>query len=156
MSEEETTAKPNGEYEKGAAVSRKPFRISDFDEPRDKEMAVFTQAKKLSEYLFTITQKSPVKYRWNIISRLLNTSTEIIEDLYRANFEREAERVIWQKKAMASLNLLDFYSETAKNLQAITFHQMEVIAKQITEVKKLLSGWVRSTKKSDKAPPANT
>lgn len=42
--------------------ARKPFRIPDFDPPRDKEMAVFTHAKKLSEYIFVITEKSPKNY----------------------------------------------------------------------------------------------
>lgn len=129
---------------------RKPFRIPDFDPPRDREMAVFTHAKKLSEYIFVITEKSPVKFRWNILSRLLNTSTDIIECLYHANYNRGAERIVWQKKAMVALCLLDFYAETAKTKQAITFRQMAIIGKQITDVKKLLSGWVKSTKKKDK------
>ena len=30
------------------ATTRKPFRITEFDTPKDKEMAVFTHAKKLS------------------------------------------------------------------------------------------------------------
>lgn len=129
--------------------SRKPFRVPEFDTPKDREMAVFTHAKKLSEYIFVITEKSPVKFRWNILSRLLNTSVEIIENLYRANYETGEERILWQKKAMVSLSLLDFYSETAKTKQAITFRQMEIIAVQIFEVKKLLSGWVKSTKRRD-------
>lgn len=80
-------------------VGRKSFRITDFDTPKDREMAVFTHAKKLSQYIFVITEKSPAKFRWNITSRLLNTSVEIIEDLYRANYERGEERVVWQKKS---------------------------------------------------------
>ena len=47
---------------------------------------------------------------------------------------------------MIALNILDFYADTAKTKQAITFRQMTLMAKQISEVKKLLSGWVRSTK----------
>lgn len=131
--------------EKGAA--RKNFRVHDFDPPRDKQMAVFTHAKKLSEYIFVITEKSPVKLRWSIVSRLINTSVDVIEYLYRANYERDsAARQEWQKKAMVSLNLLDFYAETAKTKQAINFRQMTLIAEQIEDVKKLLSGWVRATK----------
>lgn len=141
-SKTEQPEKPKAEQDAG----RKPFRITEFDPPRDREMAVFTHAKKLSEYIFIITEKSPVKYRWNMVSRLLDTSVEIIENLYRANYDRGDERLTWQKKAMTALNILDFYSETAKTKQAITFRQMTIIARQISEVKKLLSGWVRSTK----------
>lgn len=127
-------------------VSRKPFRLRDFDTPRDKELAVITHAKKLCEYLFVITDRSPAKYRWNIVGRLLNTATDAVECLYRANYERDAERVRWQKQAMINLNMLDFYAETAKTKQAINFHQLTVIVQQISETQKLLSGWVRSTK----------
>lgn len=131
-------------------AGRKPYRITDFDTPRDREMAVFTHAKKLSEYIFIITEKSPAKYRWNIITRLLNTSADVIEYLYRANYERaKTDRIEWQKKAMVALNLLDFYTETARMKFAITNRQTEIIARQIFEVKKLLSGWVRSTKDRD-------
>lgn len=134
------------DFDKEQNASRKPFRLRDFDTPRDKELAVITHAKKLCEYLFVITDKSPAKYRWNIIGRLLNTATDVVECLYRANYERDAERVRWQKQAMINLNMLDFYAETAKTKQAINFHQLTVTVQQIAETQKLLSGWVRSTK----------
>ena len=129
-------------------ASRKPYRINDFDSPRDKEMAVFTHAKKLSEYIFIITEKSPKKFRWSIIGRLQNASVELVENLYRANFEREEDtRLNYQKSASVSLKLIDFYAETARKKQAITIRQTAVIARQLAETEKLLYGWVRSTKK---------
>ncbi len=129
-------------------AARKPFRINDFDSPRDKEMAVFTHAKKLSEYVFVITEKSPKKLRWSIVSRLQNASVGVIESLYRANFEREeAPRIAYQKSAAVNLSLLDFYAETARRKQAITVHQSAIIARQIAETRKLLNGWIRSTKR---------
>lgn len=137
---------PQGQPQDVGKASRKPFRIHDFDTSRDREMAVFTHAKKLSEYIFVITEKSPVKLRWNIVSRLLNCSVDIIENLYMANYARGEERIVWQKKAMVALNILDFYTETAKTKQAISVRQMTIIVKQITEVRKLLTGWVKATK----------
>ena len=128
-------------------VGRKPFVLHDFDTPRDREMAVFTAAKKLSEYIFIITEKSPKKFRWSIISRLQNASVDVVENLYRANFEKGDERIAYQKSAMVSLNLVDFFAETSRAKNAISLHQTEVIARQLVECKKLLSGWVRATKK---------
>ena len=133
--------------DEAAHASRKPYRINDFDCPRDKEMAVFTHAKKLGEYIFVITEKSPKKYRWSIITRLQNCSVEVVEYLYRANFERDKEpRIVFQKRAATALKLLDFYSETARKKRAITIKQMGVIARQISETERLLSGWVKSTR----------
>ena len=126
---------------------RKPFVMHDFDTPRDREMAVFTAAKKLSEYIFVITEKSPKKFRWSIITRLQNASVDVVENLYRANFERGIEeRIAYQKSALVSINLLDFFTETARSKQAISVHQAAVIGKQIVECKKLLNGWVKATK----------
>ncbi len=131
-----------------SAATRKSYHISDFDNPRDKEMAVFTHAKKLSEYIFVITEKLPKKYRWSIISRLQNASVELVENLYRANFERdEALRITFQKCAAVCIKLIDFYAETARKKQAITIRQTAVLAKHIAETEKLLNGWVRSTKR---------
>ena len=73
-------------------VSRKPFKITEFEQAHNKEMAVFTHAKKMSEYIFVVTAKSPVKLRWSIVSRLINASVDVIENLYRANYERGEER----------------------------------------------------------------
>ncbi len=132
--------------EKNAA--RKPYRVNDFDTPHDREMAVFTHAKKLSEYVFVITEKSPKKLRWSIVSRLQNASVEVIENLYHANFEREvADRLTYQKRAAVSLKLLDFYAETARKKQAITIRQTGVLAQYVAETVKLLNGWIKSTKR---------
>ncbi|MCM1297191.1 MAG: four helix bundle protein, partial [Muribaculaceae bacterium] len=93
-------------------------------------------------------EKSPKKLRWSIVARLQNTSVDVIEYLYRANYERdEKQRAEYQKRAAVSLNLLDFFTETAKRKQAINTRQMAIIAKQISEVKRMLSGWVKSAKK---------
>ena len=132
--------------EKSAA--RKPYRVNDFDTPHDREMAVFTHAKKLSEYVFVITEKLPKKLRWSIVSRLQNASVEVIENLYHANFEREvADRLTYQKRAAVSLKLLDFYAETARKKQAITIRQTGVLAQYVAETVKLLNGWIKSTKR---------
>ncbi|MDE6188932.1 MAG: four helix bundle protein [Clostridia bacterium] len=128
-------------------VARKPFRIRDFDPPKDKEMAVFTCAKKLSEYIFVITEKSPKKLRWSIITRLQNSSVELIENLYRANFELGEKRVDFQRQASVSISLIDFYSETARCLQAISIRQSGIIARQLYEIKKLLGGWIKTNKR---------
>lgn len=123
-------------------VSRKVFKV-ELPE-RDKEMAVFTHAKKLGEYIFVISEKAPKKFRWSIITRMQNCATEIVECLYFANGERDDKRTYFQKQAKVKLHILDFYTETAKKLQAINSHQMAVIAKQLVEVNKLLAGWIKS------------
>ena len=118
-----------------------------FVKERPKEMAVFTFAKKLGEYVFVITEKSPKKYRWSIVTRMQNCCMEVLEYLYRANFEREKEpRISYQKRAATALKLMDFYAETARKKRAITIRQMDMIAALIYETERLLNGWVKSSK----------
>ncbi|MCX4364062.1 MAG: hypothetical protein OSJ74_11905 [Clostridia bacterium] len=50
---ETTTQSPQPEH-----VAKPKYRIVDFDPPKDKELAVFTCAKILSEYFFVFTEYS--------------------------------------------------------------------------------------------------
>ena len=129
-------------------VARKPFVLTSLNiaKDREREMAVFSHAKKLSEYVFVITEKSPKKYRWSIVSKLQNTSVEIIEELYHANFKIDNDRKIFQSNARVKLCLLEHFAEVAKNMQAINNHQMQVLAGLIEDVSKLLTGWIKSDK----------
>lgn len=128
-------------------AARTPFVLHNFDTPHDKEMAVFTCAKKLSEYIFVISEKSPKKFRWSIITRLQNASVDVVENLYRANFSRNPDtRIEYQRNALVSLYLTDFLAETARAKQAINMRQTGIIARQIAECRKLLTGWAKSTK----------
>lgn len=130
-------------------VARKPFIVNSIDpaKDREKEMAVFTAAKKLSEYVFVVTEKSPKKYRWSVISRMQTVSIEIVEFLYMANFEKDQQRLFYQKKAGTSLKILDHLACTCFSLQAISQKQMFNIGKYALEVRKLLSGWAKSDRK---------
>jgi len=137
----------NSNKNAGAQDGEKQFEIHEFDPPKDREMAVFTHAKKLSEYIFVITEKSPKKLRWSIVTRLQNTSVDIIENLYRANYERDVQkRLEHQRSALVYLNLIDFYTETAKRKLAINNRQTAIIARQVSEIKKLLMGWIKSSR----------
>ena len=60
----------------------------------------------------------------------------------------EAARLEYQKRASVCIDLLDFYAETAKRMKAINLHQMSVIARQTSDVNKLLRGWIKSGKRA--------
>lgn len=140
-------------------VARKPFILTSIDPAKDKEkeMEVFTASKKLSEYVFVITEKAPKKFRWDIVTRLRNITTDIIANLYSANLEIGERRLNFQKQAGVNLRLLDHYAETAYKLEAISFKQMNNVIKLLFRVRQLLGGWAKATKKLDqKTTPNNT
>ena len=51
----------------------------------ESELLVIVKAKDLGNYIFTVTDKSPKKFRFSLISRLQNLALSMIENLYRAN-----------------------------------------------------------------------
>lgn len=52
---------------------------------RQSELVVITNAKRLTDYVFIITQKSPKHFRHTLTNRMQNYALDIIEDLYAAN-----------------------------------------------------------------------
>ena len=55
------------------------------------ELSVITKAKELCNYVLTVTDKSPKKFRYTLVSRLQNYSIVIIESLLTANEIRASD-----------------------------------------------------------------
>ena len=49
------------------------------------DLSVITKAKEVCSYILTITDKSPKRFRFTLVSRLQNYSLTIIEKLIMAN-----------------------------------------------------------------------
>lgn len=125
------------------------------------ELYVISKAKDLGNYIFVITDKSPKKFRFTLVSKIQNLSLSVIENLYRANFvyvrnEKDNERIIqrktYQREAYVSLKLLAYMSWMAREQQCILPRQFEQISKQIYEVNRLLIGWAKSDREWETRP----
>lgn len=116
------------------------------------ELSVITKAKDLCSYIMTVTDKSPKRFRFTLVSRLQNYALDIIEQLIMANEvfvatgDRVAagERLAHQRKAMTSLKLLGYMSELAMEQQCILPKQYEQITKQIYDAQNMLGAWMKS------------
>ena len=49
------------------------------------ELSVITKAKDLCSYIMTVTDKSPKRFRFTLVSRMQNYGLDIIENLISAN-----------------------------------------------------------------------
>lgn len=86
---------------------------------QESELTVITRAKELCIYILSVTDKSPKKFRFTLVSRLQNYALDIVEELYMANAiiinqkagEKELlERKEHQHKAMTRyLRHKDYY-----------------------------------------------
>lgn len=112
------------------------------------DLYVVTKAKDLAKYVLTVTEKSPVKFRFTLVVRLQNYILDVLEHLYLANSlplgkERQAE----QEKAKTKLAMLDYFAGLAAEQKCILFKQYEQIALQQAECLLYLNKWVASDKK---------
>ena len=119
----------------------------------ESELLVIVKAKDLGNYIFTVTDKSPKKFRFSLISRLQNLALSMIENLYRANmvFVKDSKaidkievRKKYQREAYVDLKLLGYIALMAKEQGGILAKQYEQISIRSTEVIRLLLAWSRS------------
>ena len=113
------------------------------------ELMVITKSKKLLTYITTITEKSPVKFRYSFVTKMHNLGMEVIENLYYANNLdlNSNKRIEYQNIAKVKLKLLDYICESAKDVKCITMSQYSNITKEIYSCLSLLDGWISSDSK---------
>ena len=119
------------------------------------ELTVIVKAKELSDYILTVTEKSPKRFRFTLTSRLQNYALDIIEKLYLANEVYiqaqdsmiENRRLQLQHEAMTYLKLLSYMAELAKDQGCILYKQFEQITKQACDCQNLLGAWIKSDKR---------
>ena len=121
--------------------------MREYNKRPDDELAVITKSKKLCLYVLSVTDKSPKKFRFTLISRLQGYSLDIVEYLYRANDivigknntqSEQNERLTYQKKAMSTIRLLEYISEIAMLSNCILPKQFEQISAMAFEVKRFV------------------
>lgn len=126
------------------------------DMEKENELGVIVKSRKLIEYIFTITEKSPKKFRFTIIAHLQNKALNIMEYLIRANeiyvkdnthTESCRRRLGYQQETMAELKILGYLAMIAREQECILPKQQEQIAKQISECRKMLWAWMQSDKR---------
>lgn len=120
---------------------------------KGKELAVIVKAKDLGSYVFTVTDKSPKKFRFTLVTRLQNTCLDIIENLYYANsvyvkgkedYAHIGKRNAYQKRAYVKVKMLLYFALIARENQCILSKQYEQISTQAYEVNRMITAWARS------------
>lgn len=120
---------------------------------KGKELAVIVKAKDLGSYIFTVTDKSPKKFRFTLVTRLQNTCLDIIENLYYANsvyvkgkedYAHIGKRNAYQKRAYVKVKMLLYFALIARENQCILPKQYEQILTQAYEVNRMITAWARS------------
>ena len=119
------------------------------------ELTVIVKAKELCSYIMTVTDKSPKRFRFTLVSRMQNYALDVIEKLYTANEvfvqgpqqEPAQKRLGLQQEAQTSLRLLGYIAQLAMEQQCILPKQYEQISRLIYDCRNLLGAWEKSDRK---------
>ena len=123
---------------------------------RPSELTVITKVKDMINYIFTVTAKSPAKFKFSLVNRLHNICLDIISNLFQANGiyvigenrqQALEKRLTFQSQAMLELSLLDYIAQLSCEQACILLKQYSVIAKHIANNKNLLGAWINSDHK---------
>lgn len=92
---------------------------------KDSDLIIITKTKNLITYIMTITEKSPVKFRYSFVTKIHNLLIEIIENIYISNdmplgFEQRKQS---QEFIKTKFKVLDYLCEVSYNHKCITFNQ---------------------------------
>ena len=104
-----------------------------------------TKAKDLAKYIITVTEKSPVKFRFTLVVRLQNYILGVLEKLYLANSRPlGSERRNLQEEAKTLLSMIDYFAGLCYEAKCILFKQYELISMQQAECLLYLNKWIAS------------
>jgi len=124
------------------------FMLTGLNKARKDTLAVITYAKKLCSYIFQVTQKSPMKFRYTFIGRLQNFALDILEHLYRASQYRADSpeparlRRQHQRDAYTILRMISYFAMLALENKCILKKHYISIVDQTNETMTLLVAWM--------------
>lgn len=122
----------------------------------ESELTIITKAKDLCGYVMTVTEKSPKRFRFTLVSRMQNLAIDLIEEAYRANeiyvggenkMQSMEKRLEHQHSALTSVKLLGYMALLAREQGCILPKQYEQITKQVSDCQNLLGAWINSDRK---------
>ena len=120
------------------------------------KLTVVAKVKDLCRYVMTVTEKSPKRFRFTLVSRMQNLALDVIEQTYRANdiystgAGREAaaaKRLDLQHAALTAARLLGYMALLANEQGCILPRQYENIAKLVSDCQHLLGAWIASDRR---------
>ena len=122
---------------------------------KQSELTVIVKAKDLCNYVLTVTEKSPKRFRFTLTSKLQTYALNVLENLYRANEvflvkgkpETAERRETYQQQALTECKLLAYLAQLAMEQECILPKQYEQITKKVFDVQNMIRAWMKSDKK---------
>ena len=110
-----------------------------------KESPIFSRTYDLLRWLIPITVKFPRQHRFVLAQAIQQVALDLQENLIEASKVTQPAHALLQ----ADINLakLRTHLRLCHDLELLSTGQYEHVAKMLTEIGRLLGGWIKNTKK---------
>ena len=109
------------------------------------KLVVINDIKKTIFYLDKIIINFP-RTEKVLRDKISNTYYEILELIYFSNLLNIKERIIYQKRIISKIKMIDFYFKVACDKKYISYKKYVKIGKFLLNIIKQLYGWIRYEK----------
>ena len=113
-----------------------------------RSMPLFTKTFDFLTWLVPLSHHFPKNHRHTITRRLIDAALDFQERLIDANETRGGRRRAYLADADRYLGRIGVYIRLALRLKWISPRQYEHAGRQLTEVGRLLGGWIKATKET--------
>ena len=114
--------------------------------PNAKELVIFTQTYDLLTWLLPQCERFPKSQRFVVTQRLQDAALDFQEAIFEANARSSTQRLEYLQAADAHLNKLRLYLRLSRQWNWLSSGQYEHVSRMVTDVGKLLGGWMKQTK----------
>lgn len=120
--------------------------------PQANELIIYTQTYDLLTWLLPQCERFPKSQRFVVTRRLQDALLDFQEALYHANAHKGPQRLSHLQAADAHLNTLRLYLRLAHRFNWLNSGQYAHVSRMVTQIGKLLGGWVRQTAANTTTP----
>jgi cytosine/adenosine deaminase-related metal-dependent hydrolase len=106
-----------------------------------KESPIFARTYDLLRWLLPVTVKFPRQQRFVLAEAVQRTALDFQERLIEAGLTQNPISILQQ--ADVSLMKLRFYLRLCRDLELLSLGQYEHVSRMISEIGKLLGGWIK-------------
>ena len=108
-------------------------------------LKVIANMKKTILYLNKIIINFPNNEKV-LKDKISNTLFEVLECMYMANEVNNYNRILYQKKIVSKIKMIDFYLKISLDKKYISFKKYQKVCHHLLDDLKLIYGWIRYEK----------
>ena len=108
------------------------------------DLVIVEKASDCFKYLHNALNYFPKSEKFVLAADIRNTFFEMLSLFLTANKSQYKKKILLD--ADVKLDLLRFKLRIAKDLQLLKLKQYEILSRQVTEIGKMLGGWIKSAR----------